>query len=248
MRLIVCGQRRDVAQTAGQLLEAAIDANPELRLGLATGASPEATYQVVARISDIAARARHLRVFALDEYLGLPPSSELTYANYLARHVSHPWGLQPDQVLLPNAWTHDHNQSAENYEEQIHQAGGIDLQVLGIGANGHLAFNEPYGSLSSRTRVVRLSKSTRRANARFFPSLAQVPEYAITQGLGTISRARRLLMIATGDAKAQALSDALSGPVSARCPASILQLHADVTIVADHSASSLLPAQLAAVC
>ncbi|MCQ2000372.1 glucosamine-6-phosphate deaminase [Arthrobacter zhaoxinii] len=221
---------------------------PEPVLGLATGSSPLPAYRHLAtRGLDLS----RVRAFALDEYVGLPAGSEQSYAAVIDREVVRPLGLDPGRVAVPDGGAEDPAQAADAFEHRLEQSGGVDLQLLGIGHNGHLAFNEPGSALDSRTRVECLSETTRRANARFFPSLTEVPRFCITQGLGTIRRARHLLLLVRGKGKAGTLERALTGPVDADCPASILQLHPRVTVIADEAAASglegreeiLLPAE-----
>lgn len=206
-------------------------------LGIATGSSPLPLYEQLAR------RARDLpplRCFALDEYLGLQPGHPQSYWEVVRREVVDPLGLDPAAVQVPDGAAADPELAGARYEAAIRAAGGIDVQVLGIGSNGHLAFNEPGSALDSRTRVVALTASTREANARFFPSLRHVPTHALTQGLGTIREARSLVLLASGPGKAQAIAAALKGPVTSEMPASVLQLHPDVTVLLAGGAEAAL--------
>nr|WP_231703607.1 glucosamine-6-phosphate deaminase [Arthrobacter sp. zg-Y179] len=216
-------------------IEVLVRDRPDAVLGLATGSSPLPVYRYLAtRGLDLS----RVRAFALDEYVGLPAGSEQSYAAVIEREVVRPLGLDPDRVAVPDGGAEDPAQAAEAFERRLEQSGGVDLQLLGIGHNGHLAFNEPGSPLDSRTRVQRLSETTRRANARFFPSIGEVPRFCITQGLGTIRRARHLLLLVRGEGKAGILERALTGPVDTDCPASILQLHPRVTVIADEAAAS----------
>jgi glucosamine-6-phosphate deaminase len=184
----------------------------------------------------------HVRAFALDEYVGLPKGHPQSYAEVVRREVTQRLGLDPALVSVPDGGAADPHRAAVEYDAAIRAAGGIDLQILGIGHNGHIAFNEPGSALDSRTRVEVLAERTRRANARYFPSLQEVPRRCITQGLGTILEARQLLMVVTGADKAEVLAAALHHPVSTDCPASVLQLHPHVTVVADEAAAMHLGA------
>lgn len=209
-------------------------------LGIATGSSPLPLYEQLARRPQ---ELSGLRGFALDEYIGLPPGHPQSYREVVRREVIDRLGLDPDLVLVPDHAAADPLRAAADYEAAIRAAGGIDVQVLGIGNNGHLAFNEPGSALDSRTRVVELTASTRAANARFFPSLRDVPTHALTQGLGTIREARALVLMASGSSKADAIAAALKGPVTPDVPASVLQLHPDVTVLlADGAEAALDPA------
>jgi glucosamine-6-phosphate deaminase len=206
-------------------------------IGVATGSSPSPLYRALA---DSSADFSAVTWFALDEYIGLPPTHPQSYAEVLRREIIEPLGLDAQTVHLPDPHVEELQASARKYEELIASNGGVDLQILGIGRNGHLAFNEPGAALDSRTRVEALTADTRHANQRFFDSLEDVPTHCLTQGLGTILEARHLLLIAQGSEKAEAVHEALTGPVSTSCPASVLQLHGHVTVLVDDEAGALL--------
>ena len=229
--------RAQIGPAAAGLVLDAFSARPAPVIGVATGSSPSPLYDALA---DTQADYRHTTWFALDEYVGLPPGHPESYAEVLRREIIEPLGLDPRSVHLPDPHRADLQAACDDYEGLITAVGGIDLQILGIGRNGHLAFNEPGGALDSRTRVEVLTEDTRRANRRFFDSLDSVPTLCLTQGLGTILEAGQLLLIAQGEDKAQALHAALKGPVSPECPASVLQLHGRVAVLADAAAASLL--------
>jgi glucosamine-6-phosphate deaminase len=183
--------------------------------------------------------------FNLDEYVGLPTPDgggvhEQSYRATIARELTDGLGISPDQVNGPDPSPDGLQSAGERYEALIAQAGGVDVQFLGIGSDGHLAFNEPGSSLASRTRIKTLTAQTRKDNARFFGSLDEVPSHVLTQGLGTILEARHLLLIAAGEGKAGAVAACVEGPVSASCPASVLQLHPHVTVLLEAAAASRL--------
>ncbi|MCU1519005.1 MAG: multidrug transporter, partial [Pseudarthrobacter sp.] len=178
--------------------------------------------------------------FALDEYVGLPAGHPESYAEVIRREVTDRLRLDPARVAVPDGSAADPERAAAAYDSAIAAAGGIDVQILGIGHNGHLAFNEPGSALDSRTRVEVLTERTREANARYFSTPVDVPFRCITQGLGTIMEARHLLLVVNGTDKARVLAAALNGPVTADCPASLLQRHPHVTVVADEAAAALL--------
>ncbi len=226
-----------IGRAAADLVMETVRSSDAPVIGVATGSSPSPLY---AALTVEKGHFGGTRWFALDEYVGLPRNHPQSYAEVLRNEIVEPLGLDPSTVHVPDPHRTDLDESAAAYEALMASAGGIDLQILGIGRNGHLAFNEPGAPLDSRTRVERLSEDTRRANERFFDSLADVPTHCLTQGLGTIGEARRLLLIAQGSAKAQALHDALRGPITPRCPASILQLHGQVTVLVDDQAGALL--------
>lgn len=211
-------------------------------LGLATGSSPLGLYRELALA---AARGEvdfsQAHGFALDEYVGLPPGHPEGYREVLLREVCAVIGLAPQRLAVPDGSGLDVPAlmaAAAGYEEAIRALGGVDVQVLGIGANGHLGFNEPGSALASRTRVKRLSDRTRRDNARFFHGLEDVPTHCVTQGLGTILEARRLVLVATGDTKADAVAASLEGPLTASVPGSILQWHPDTVVCLDEAAAA----------
>ncbi len=228
VQVLVASSVQDQGMAAADAVLERLAARANPVLGIATGSSPLPLYEQLAR------RARELpslRGFALDEYLGLPAGHPQSYREVVRREVIEPLGLDPDGVHVPDGAAPDPERAAAAYEELIRAAGGIDVQILGIGSNGHLAFNEPGSALDSRTRVVELTASTREANARFFPFLGDVPTQALTQGLGTIREARSLVLLASGPGKADAIAAALTGPVTPEVPASVLQLHPDVTVL-----------------
>jgi glucosamine-6-phosphate deaminase len=210
------------------------------RLGVATGSSPLAAYENLGRNHSDVLNRTALEAFALDEYVGLARGEGSTYEQTLKDILGTHLGLGEEAIRSPNAWAGDLTQAFTDYESLLAN-GGIDMQILGIGGNGHVAFNEPYTGFGSRTRVATLSEDTRRANARFFLAPDDVPTHCITQGIGTILDARSLLLLVHGRAKAEALRDAVMGPLTWACPASALQLHPHVVIVADHHAAALLP-------
>lgn len=211
-------------------------------LGLATGSSPLGLY---AELAEAAKRGEidfsQTIGFALDEYVGIPDTHEQSYRQTLIREVCDIIGLPVSNLNVPQGNGESRAQIlalATAYDEAIKAAGGIDVQILGIGANGHLGFNEPASSLRSRTRIKRLAAQTREDNARFFDGLEQVPTHCVTQGLGTMQEAGRLVLIALGSNKADAIAAAVEGPLSASCPGSVLQLHPDVVVVIDEAAAA----------
>ncbi|MGL5852257.1 MAG: glucosamine-6-phosphate deaminase [Phycicoccus sp.] len=223
-------------------LACAASSGREPVLGLATGSSPLRLYAELGR-AVAGGRADFARTHgvALDEYVGLPPGHPAGYRQVLLREVCSVIGLPPERLVVPETTESALaalDAAAAAYEARLCELGGVDVQVLGIGANGHFGFNEPGSALRSRTRVKRLSERTRRDNARFFPSLDDVPTHCVTQGLGTILDARRLVLVATGDPKADAVAAALEGPLTASVPASVLQWHPDAVVCLDDAAAA----------
>jgi glucosamine-6-phosphate deaminase len=207
-------------------------------LGLATGSSPLSVYrELIRRHRDEGLSFAAVQAFLLDEYVGLPLGHEQSYAHVIRTEFTDHVDVDPDRVHGPDGVAEDVFAAADRYDASIMEAGPVDVQLLGIGVNGHIGFNEPGSSLGSRTRVTTLTEQTRQDNARFFDSIDEVPRHVITQGLGTISSARHLVLIATGQHKAAAVAAAVEGPVSASCPASVLQLHPRVTVVVDEAAA-----------
>lgn len=231
------------AAAAGELVAAEIAGRirrkPTTVLGLATGSTPLPVYQALVRHLDGAA-VDQVQGFALDEYVGLDPAHPQSYRSVITREVVEPLGLDPRRVHVPNG-SHDGLPTAgDDYDRAIVAAGGVDLQILGIGGNGHLAFNEPGSSFGSTTRVKMLTAQTRLDNARFFDGLDQVPTHCITQGLSTILRADHLVLLAFGAHKAEIVATAVEGPLTAQVPASVVQLHKHATVVVDEAAAERL--------
>lgn len=216
-----------------------IQSRPDAVLGLATGSTPLPVYQALrSRISGV--DVSRVRGFALDEYVGIDPAHPESYRSVITREVVEPLGLDPQRIHVPNGAVETIQRAGEDYEAAIAEAGGVDLQILGIGTDGHIGFNEPGSSFASITRVKTLTAQTREDNARFFDSIDDVPMHCITQGLGTILRARHLVLLAFGEGKAQAVADAVEGPLSAILPGSAIQLHPHATVVVDEAAASKL--------
>ena len=226
---------------AGSVLAALARGGPVV-LGLATGSSPLLAYrELLRRHREEGLSFAGVQAFLLDEYVGLPAGHPESYREFIRRELTDELGLDPAVVHGPDGSAADPLQAARDYEQQLLAAGPVAVQVLGIGANGHLGFNEPGSSLASRTRIKTLTEQTRRDNARFFDGdVDAVPRHVITQGLGTILNAEHLVLVATGEGKAAAIAAAVEGPVTASCPASVLQFHPHVTLVVDEAAGGQL--------
>lgn len=241
MEIVVLADAQQRAQLVADRIVALLRDRPAAVLGLATGSSPSPVYaELVRRYAAGVVSFSGAAAFALDEYLGLPAGHPEGYRQVLVREFAGQVDLPPERLHTPDGQATDIPEACAAYERDIAAAGGVDLQLLGIGSDGHLAFNEPGSSLASRTRVKTLTRRTREDNARFFDSLGEVPHHVLTQGLGTILEARHLVMLATGAGKAEAVRQAVEGPVSARCPASVLQLHPHATVILDEPAASRL--------
>ncbi|ANW21521.1 glucosamine-6-phosphate deaminase [Streptomyces clavuligerus] len=214
---------------------------PDALLGVATGSTPLPIYEALAaKVRAAEVDASRARICQLDEYVGLPFGHPESYRSVVLREVVEPLGLPESSFLGPDGTTDDVAAACAAYDSALAGAGGVDLQLLGIGTDGHIGFNEPCSSLASRTRIKTLTEQTRQDNARFFDSPDEVPHHVITQGIGTILEARHLVLLATGAAKAEAVALAVEGPLSALVPASALQLHAHATVVVDEAAASRL--------
>ncbi|NJC23122.1 glucosamine-6-phosphate deaminase [Arthrobacter pigmenti] len=239
MQVILCDSAEHVGKRAADIVEDYVRAGSAV-LGLATGGSPSSTYrELIRRHREESLGFSDVRAFTLDEYAGLAPDHEQSYHTTIRREFVDHVDLPLENLMTPQGDVSDLAAEAERYDAAIGAAGGVDVQILGIGANGHIGFNEPTSSLSSRTRVKTLAGTTRRDNARFF-SDGEVPRLCLTQGLGTIREARTALLVAMGANKAEAVRAMVEGPVSAHCPASVLQLHRRAVVILDPDAASLL--------
>ncbi|MCM2423496.1 glucosamine-6-phosphate deaminase [Streptomyces sp. RKAG293] len=231
------------AEAGGELIASAIAGllarKPDALLGVATGSTPLPIYQALAaRVRADTLDASRARICQLDEYVGLPKGHPESYRSVVLREVVEPLGLTEASFMGPDGTAEDVAAASSDYDRALAAAGGVDLQLLGIGTDGHIGFNEPCSSLASRTRIKTLTEQTRVDNARFFDSLDEVPHHVITQGIGTILEARHLVLLATGEAKAEAVALSVEGPLSAMVPASALQLHPHATVVIDEAAAS----------
>ncbi len=243
----VLPDRDAVGRLAARQIEGALLDVAAPVLGVATGSSPEPVYEHLARRRVRGTfRTDRLRAFALNEYVGLPEGHPESYRCVLERAFAHPLGVDGDRLHVPRGGHPDPDRASRDYEDEILLSGGVDLQILGIGRNGHIGFNEPGSDFRSLTRVVELTPSTRTANARFFDDPADVPVVSISQGLATIMRARSIALIASGEGKADAISAALTGPVDVGMPASILQRHASLRVYLDGAAAGGLDLALLA--
>jgi glucosamine-6-phosphate deaminase len=232
----------DSAEAAGAFvanhIASRVAQSPRFTLGVATGSTPLTVYSALRERAAAGIDFSGMSAFALDEYVGLPSGHPESYRAVIDREVTLPLGLHPQRVHVPDGSLAGIDTAGERYEQAIIAHGGVDLQLLGIGATGHLGFNEPGSSFGSLTRVKTLTERTRIDNARFFSSLDEVPIHCVTQGLGTILRARHLVLLAFGEGKADAVAAAVEGPVTASMPGSAIQLHAHVTVVLDPAAAS----------
>jgi glucosamine-6-phosphate deaminase len=238
---VVIAPPGELARLAADAVEGLVRANPETVLGLATGSSPLAVYDELVRRHKEGLSFARVRAFMLDEYVGLPADHPERYRNVINKEFVSRVDFAPGAVEGPDGLAADLPAACAAYEASIADAGGVDLQILGIGTDGHIAFNEPGSSLASRTRIKTLTKQTREDNARFFGgSVEDVPRHCLTQGLATIMSARHLVLLASGRAKAEAVHQLVEGPISAMWPATIMQLHPHATVLVDDAAASRL--------
>ncbi|HEY1717357.1 MAG TPA: glucosamine-6-phosphate deaminase [Verrucomicrobiae bacterium] len=237
MEIIIQPDAETATAIAARIVARLLREKPNAVLGLATGSTPLLLYRALAQMK---LDWRKVTTFNLDEYIGLPKEHAQSYHSFmwenLFRHVS----ISPKNVHIPDGMAKDVPKFCAQYEKQICAAGGLDLQILGIGTDGHIGFNEPTSSLASRTRIKTLTPQTRKDNARFFGSADKVPHHVITMGLGTIMEARQCLLLAFGAKKARAIAATVEGPLTSINPASILQMHANVKICLDKAAAAKL--------
>lgn len=242
MKVTVFRDERELARSLGERIAADLAAQPHIVLGLATGRTPVRLYH---ELGALHARGRadfsHVVTFNLDEFWGVSPRDPGSYRAFMEEHLFRRAGIGADQVNFLRGDAADAKEECERYENAIASSGGIDLQLLGIGTNGHIGFNEPARELEARTHRVRLKESTRRSNAALFGGDAsRVPTEALSMGMGSILRARRIVLIATGKSKARCVERLLNGPITTKLPASFLQLHANVEILLDGAAGQLV--------
>ncbi len=239
MQLMVVKNYHELSLEAAKFILKKIRRLPTITLGLATGGTPKGTYEnLVLDYERNQTSYRDITTFNLDEYVGLEPTHQNSYRCYMDNHLFNLVNINKNNVFIPNGNVSDLEKECKRYDQLIKDKGGGDLQLLGIGKNGHIGFNEPGTSFESTTHVTELTLSTREANARYFESIEQVPTHAITVGLGTIMQSKEILLLVSGESKKVALARLLSGKVDEHFPASILANHPNVTIIADEAAVS----------
>jgi glucosamine-6-phosphate deaminase len=240
--VIITEHEHERVQPVADRIEELLTRQKHPVLGLATGSSPLPIYrELIHRFRTRALSFRHATAFTLDEYVGLPDEHPERYRHVIENELTGHVDLDPARVHGPDGNAEDLPGACQAYEDAIAAAGGVDLQILGIGTDGHIAFNEPGSSLASRTRIKTLTGQTREDNARFFGGdVEAVPRHCLTQGLGTIMQARHVVLTATGESKAEAIAQMVEGPVSAMWPATVLQCHPHVTVLLDEAAASRL--------
>lgn len=241
MQVIIKDTYEEMSKEAAEIIRDAIHLKPNLVLGLATGSTPVGTYRELIRMHK-AGELDFSKVvtFNLDEYVGLPSTHDQSYYYFMHENLFDHVNIGTANVYVPSGVAKDFDRYCQWYEEEIAKAGGIDLQVLGIGSDGHIGFNEPGSSLASRTSIVTLTEETISDNSRFFERMEDVPRFAITMGVGTIMEAKHCLLLANGEKKADPVAALVEGPITSQVTASALQMHPHATVITDSSAASKL--------
>ena len=241
MEVIVTQDYDELSAVASEVAIGAIRRKPDIVLGLATGGTPEGLYEALIKAhKEQALDFSRVVTFNLDEYVGIAPDHEQSYRHFMDSHLFDHINVKKENTHVPDGLAQNLAEYCEQYERMIQEAGGIDLQVLGIGRDGHLGFNEPGTSLASRTQLATLARETIEDNSRYFESEDDVPKFAITMGVQTILGARMCLLLANGEGKADAVKGCVEGPITAMCTASALQMHPNAVVVVDEGAASKL--------
>jgi len=242
MKVIITVNYEEMSKKAAEIVKKQIKEKPNTVLGLATGSTPLGMYK---HLIEMYKRGEidfsNVITFNLDEYIGLSPDHPQSYHYFMFHNFFNHINIKKENVHIPNGIAEDLEEECRKYEEEIEKAGGIDLQILGIGVNGHIGFNEPEESIETKTHVVTLTEDTINANKRFFKSAEEVPRKAITMGLGSIMKAKKIVLLASGKNKAEAIKETIKGQLTTKVPATVLALHPDVIIIIDKEAASLIP-------
>ncbi len=241
MEIIVKDSCEEMSRVAARVVAKTLNAKPDAVLGLATGSTPLGLYKELVRMhNEEGLDFSQVTTFNLDEYVGLKKKNPQSYHYFMYENLFKHINIPNQNIYIPSGTTDNYEAFCKWYEQRIVECGGVDLQILGVGTDGHIAFNEPSSSLGSRTRIKTLAKQTIDDNARFFDSAEEVPVYAITMGVGTILEAQKIILLANGKNKADAVAAAIEGPVTSMITASALQLHQDVMFIVDREAASSL--------
>ena len=241
MEVIVAKTAAEMSVAAAREVAQVLNAKPNAVLGMATGSTPLGLYQELVRLHKRGELDfSHVTTFNLDEYVGLPITHPQSYHHFMHEHLFRHVNIPAQNIHIPSGTTTNYRAFCGWYEARIKECGGIDLQILGIGTDGHIGFNEPGSSLSSRTRLKTLARQTIDDNARFFKNRDEVPIYAITMGVGTVLEAREIVLLANGKKKAEAIAAAVEGPVTSMITASALQLHPSARVYVDEEAAAQL--------
>lgn len=237
MKLIVCENYAEMSKAGADIIAELLKSKPECVLGLATGSTPVGMYQELAKMNEAGEITfKQVTSFNLDEYYPLAPDHDQSYRYFMNHNLFDHVDIDKAKTHVPDGLADDPDAMGKAYDEAIEAAGGIDLQVLGLGPNGHIAFNEPESELYAGTHKTALTDSTIEANARFFESKADVPTHAVTMGIGSIMKARKIIVLANGKVKHPVVKKMLSGRITTMCPGTLLLAHADVTLIVDKDA------------
>lgn len=241
MKLIITKNYEEMSKVAADEFAKVILEKPEAVLGLATGGSPVGMYkELIRKCENKELDFSRCTSINLDEYIGLNPEHGQSYRNFMNTNLFNHINIDKARTFVPNGLAKDLKEECKNYDRKIEELGGIDVQLLGIGNNGHIAFNEPGEELSAGTHIISLTESTIEANARFFDSIDDVPKQALTMGLGGIMKAKKIILIASGENKAEAIKGLFSGKITTENPATMLQMHRDVVVIVDEPAAELI--------
>ncbi|MPM46024.1 Glucosamine-6-phosphate deaminase 1 [bioreactor metagenome] len=241
MRILVCKNYDEMSKKAAQMILSQVTLKPNSVLGLATGSTPVGMYkELVKMYNDKLIDFSEVSTFNLDEYYNLPKTSDQSYDYFMRVNLFNHINVKNENIHIPNGMASNIELECETYDKQIKESGGVDIQVLGIGHNAHIGFNEPTINFERGTHLVDLKESTIEANARFFEKIEDVPKKAITMGTGSIFKARKIMLLACGDSKADAIYNTVYGKVIPEVPASILQFHNDIVLILDEAAASKL--------
>jgi glucosamine-6-phosphate deaminase len=241
MKLIVVENYEEMSKLAAENIKNVIKEKPNAILGLATGSTPIGTYKELIRMNQTnEIDFSNIKTVNLDEYVGLSEKDTQSYRFFMNENLFNHINIKKENTFVPNGLAKDIEEETKNYDRKIDELGGIDIQILGIGNNGHIAFNEPDEILTSGTHLTHLTESTIIANSRFFNSIDEVPKTAITMGLGQIMKSRKILLLAHGENKAEVVKEVLSGKITSKNPATMLQMHKDVTIIVDKTIGALI--------
>lgn len=241
MRILVCKDYEEMSKKAAHLIASQVTLKPNSILGLATGSTPIGMYRDLVKMYEKGELDfSNIKTFNLDEYYQLPRDNDQSYYYFMHKNLFNDINIKEENINIPNGMTKDVVSECINYDKAIENINGVDIQVLGIGNNAHIGFNEPSNVFIKNTHLVDLKDSTIKANARFFESIEDVPQKAVTMGIGSILAAKKILLLASGEGKAEAVYNTLHGDVNPQVPASILQFHNDVTLILDEAAASKL--------
>lgn len=241
MKLIVVNNYEELSKVAAKEFSKIIKEKENVVLGLATGGSPVGMYKELIRMYEQKElNFSKTTTVNLDEYIGLNPEHNQSYRYFMNNNLFNHINIDKSNTFVPNGLAEDLEAQCKEYDQKISELGGIDIQLLGVGNNGHIAFNEPNNELSSGTHIISLTDNTIEANARFFDNIYDVPRKAITMGVGGIMKAKKIILIASGESKAEAIKGIFSGKITTANPATMLQMHRDVTVIVDEAAAKLI--------